>query len=59
MSALAYTQELPNYIKHVACPQCQRPMTIVRSERLGLGYDMRTLKCLECKREAAVVVKRA
>jgi hypothetical protein len=55
----AYTQELPNYVKHLVCPHCQMPMKIVRIEGLGLGYDMRTLECLECKREEAVVVKRA
>jgi hypothetical protein len=34
-------------------------MSTVRIERLGLGYDMHTLECRECKREAAVVVKHA
>jgi hypothetical protein len=59
MPATAYTQETPYYVEHVACPQCQMPMTIVRIERLGLGYDMRTYECLECKREELKVVKRA
>ena len=34
-------------------------MTIVRIERLGLGYDMRTFECPDCKREELKVVKRA
>jgi hypothetical protein len=34
------------------------PMGIIRIERLGLGYDMRTFECLECKRQELQVVKR-
>jgi hypothetical protein len=34
-------------------------MWIVRIQPVGLGFDMRTFECPECKREATVVVKRA
>jgi hypothetical protein len=50
---------LARRVDNPICPQCCRPMWIVRVERLGLGYDLRTLECRECKREAAVVVKHA
>jgi hypothetical protein len=50
---------LARRVDNPICPQCSKPMWIVRVERLGLGYDMRTLECRECKREAAVVVKHA
>ena len=50
---------LARRVDNPICPQCSRPMLIVRIERLGLGYDMHTLECRECKREAAVVVKHA
>jgi hypothetical protein len=50
---------LARRVDNPICPQCSKPMWIVRVERLGLGYDMRTLECRECKRETAVVVKRA
>jgi hypothetical protein len=50
---------LARRVDNPICPQCSRPMWIVRVERLGLGYDLHTLECQECKREAAVVVKHA
>ena len=50
---------LARRVDNPICPQCSRPMWIVRVERLGLGYDLRTLECRECKREAAAVVKHA
>jgi hypothetical protein len=50
---------LARRVDNPICPQCSRPMWIVRVERLGLGYDLHTLECRECKREAAVVVKHA
>jgi hypothetical protein len=50
---------LARRVDNPMCPQCRRPMWIVRVERLGLGYDLRTLECRECNREAAVVVKHA
>jgi hypothetical protein len=50
---------LARRVDNPICPQCSRPMWIVRVERLGLGYDLRTLECRECKREATVVVKHA
>jgi hypothetical protein len=50
---------LARRVDNPICPQCSRPMGVVRIERLGLGYDMCTLECRECKREAAVVVKHA
>ena len=49
----------PQHIKHIWCSQCQRPMSLVRSEYLGLRYDIRTFECAECKREEMAVVKRA
>ena len=58
-SHTASASPLARRIENPTCPQCSRPMWLVRIERLGLGYDMRTLECRECKREAAVVVKRA
>jgi hypothetical protein len=49
----------PKRIEGDLCPQCQMPMGIIRIEALGLGYDMRTYQCLECKREELKVVKGA
>jgi hypothetical protein len=34
-------------------------MRLVRTERLGLGYDMRTFECPECKRDEMAIMKRA
>jgi hypothetical protein len=56
---IASASPLAHRIENPSCPQCSKPMSIVRIERLGLGYDMHTLECRECKREAAVVVKHA
>jgi hypothetical protein len=50
---------LARRVDNPICPLCSKPMWIVRVERLGLGYDMHTLECRECKRETAVVVKHA
>jgi DNA polymerase III alpha subunit (gram-positive type) len=57
MSVTAITPRAPKYIESAMCPQCQRPMLIVRIQRVGLGYDMRTFECPQCKREEAAVVK--
>jgi hypothetical protein len=54
-----HTQHSPKRIEGDLCPQCQMPMGIIRIEPLGLGYDMRTYECLECKRQELQVVKRA
>ena len=59
MAVAAHTQEPPNYMKRTLCPECQKSMRIVRIDRLGLGYDIRTLECRDCKRDGADVVKRA
>jgi hypothetical protein len=53
-----YTALTPERIEGDLCPQCQMPMGIIRIEQLGLGYDMRTYACVECKREELKVVKR-
>jgi hypothetical protein len=50
---------LARRVDNPICPRCSKPMWVVRIERLGLGFDMRTLECRECKREATVVVKHA
>jgi hypothetical protein len=52
----AYAPHAPRYMEAM-CPLCQRPMLIVRIQRLGLGYDIRTFECPQCKREEAGVVK--
>jgi hypothetical protein len=54
-----YTPHSPKRIEGDLCPQCQMPMGIIRIEQLGLGYDLRTFECLECKRQELRVVKRA
>ena len=60
MPHTAYTPHSPpKRIEGDLCPQCQMPMGIIRIEQLGLGYDMRTFECLECKRQELQVVKRA
>ena len=59
MLSTAFTPHSPKRIEGDLCPQCQMPMGITRIELLGLGYDMRTLECRECKREELKVVKRA
>ena len=59
MPATAFTPHTPKPIPLATCPQCQRPMWIVRIQPVGLGFDMRTFECPECKRDATVVVKRA
>jgi hypothetical protein len=48
---------LARRVDNPMCPQCCRPMWIVRVDRLGLGFDLRTLECRQCKRETTVVVK--
>ena len=48
---------LARRVDNPICPQCSRPMRIARVQRLGLGYDLRTLECRECKRDATVVVR--
>jgi DNA polymerase III alpha subunit (gram-positive type) len=57
MTVTTITPRAPKYLERAMCPQCQRLMLIVRSQRLGLGYDMRTFECPQCKREEAAVVK--
>ena len=59
VSSTVSASPLARRVDNPICPQCSRPMWIVRIECLGLGYDMRTLECRECKREATVVVKHA
>ena len=59
MPATEFTPHSPKPVEHAMCPQCQRPMWLVRIERLGLGYHMRTFECPECKREEVAVVKQA
>jgi hypothetical protein len=60
MPHTAYTPHSPQKrIEGDLCPHCQMPMGIIRIEALGLGYEMRTYECLECKREELQVVKRA
>ena len=57
MPVATHTPHALQYVERAMCPHCQRPMLIVRIERLGLGYDMRTFECPQCKREEAAVVK--
>jgi hypothetical protein len=59
MPQIAYTPPTPKHIEPAICPKCQTPMGIVRIERLGLGYNMRTFECSNCKREEMAVVKQA
>ena len=56
-SASRIASPLARRVDNPICPQCSRPMWIARVQRLGLGYDLRTLECRECKRDATVVVK--
>jgi hypothetical protein len=35
------------------------PIGLISIELLGLGYDMRTFECVECKRQERKVIKRA
>jgi hypothetical protein len=58
-SPIVSASPLARRVDNPICPQCCRPMWIARVERLGLGYDLRTLECRECKHEATVVVKHA
>lgn len=57
MPQIAYTPHAPKHIAPAICPHCQKPMWIVRIERLGLGYHMQTFECSDCKREQMVVLK--
>jgi hypothetical protein len=56
MPFTAYAPHAPKYVEAM-CPQYQRSMLIVRIQRLGFGYDMRTFECPQCKCEEAAVVK--
>jgi hypothetical protein len=60
MPGAAFTPHAAKPIPHAAmCPQCQKPMGIVRIQTVGLGFDIRTVECSECKRKETVVAKRA